>query len=128
MRIAVTVWDERISPVFDASRHLLIGKIQDNRVTDRSLVVFDPDQPSSLTETLLALGVPVLIWGAISQVPATIITNGGITLIPFIAGRVDRVLEAYARGSSLVPGFVMPGCQGNGEDMKPKKSIDRSNH
>jgi len=128
MRVAVTVWDERISPVFDASRRLLIADIQDKRVADKSYVVFDPGQPSNLAETLLTLGVPVLICGAISQEPATIVTDGGITLIPFITGRVDRVLEAYARGASLEPAFVMPGCHGNGADKKPHESSARSNN
>jgi hypothetical protein len=41
------------------------------------------------------------------------LTAGGITLIPFITGKVDRVLEAYARGESLTPGFLMPGCHGS---------------
>lgn len=111
MKVAVTVWNERISPVFDASRRLLIAKIKNARVTDRSYVIFDPGSPSSLTRTLTELDVPVLICGAVSQVPANIIVAGGITLIPFIAGEVDRVLKVYAEGSSLSPGFVMPGCR-----------------
>jgi len=123
MRVAVTVWDERISPVFDASRRLLIVDIQDRRVTDKSYVVFDPGQPSSLVETLLTLGVPVLICGAVSLVPATIITDSGIALVPFITGRVDRVIEAYARGESLDPAFVMPGCHGDGKDTKTNASL-----
>ena len=110
MKVAVTVWEERISPVFDASRRLLIAKIEDLRITDRSYVIFDPEMPSNLTKILSELDVPVLICGAVSQVPATIITNGGIKLIPFITGEVNRVLEAYALGNSLSPSFVMPGC------------------
>jgi predicted Fe-Mo cluster-binding NifX family protein len=112
MKVAVTVWEDRISPVFDASRRLLIVEIKNARVTSRSYVLFDPEQPSTLVRTLVALDVPVLICGAVSQVPATIIAAGGITLIPFVAGKIDRVLEAYAQGKSLTPTFVMPGCRG----------------
>lgn len=110
MKVAVTVWDNRISPVFDASSRLLIAEIENNRVTKQSVVIFDPKLPSNLTLTLARLDVPVLICGAVSQVPATIIAANGITLIPFIAGEVDRVLEVYAKGNSLVPIFTMPGC------------------
>ena len=112
IRIAVTVWDERISPVFDASRRLLVAEIQCKSVTERSYLVFDPGQPRLLAETLLALDVSVLICGAVTQVPAAIIAEGGITLIPFITGRVDQVIEAYAQGTSLAPTFLMPGCHG----------------
>lgn len=46
------------------------------------------------------------------MIPATIISTGGIRLIPFIAGEVERVLEVYAKGHSLEPTFVTPGCHG----------------
>ncbi len=110
MKVAITVWKDRISPVFDASRRLLIAKIENARVTDRSYVYFDPGWPADLVKTLAMLDVPVLICGAVSQAPATIINTGGITLIPFIAGEADRVLEEYAKGNPLSPTYVMPGC------------------
>jgi len=112
MKVAVTVWEDRISPVFDASRHLLIAEIENARVTRRSFVLFNPERPSHLAKTLTELDVPVLICGAVSQVPANMIVAGGITMIPFIAGEVDRVLDVYAKGDSLAPAFVMPGCHG----------------
>lgn len=113
MKVAVTVWEDRISPVFDASRRLLIAEIENDRVVNQSFVIFDPELPSDLTKTLTALDVPVLICGAVSQVPANIIAADGITLIPFIAGEVDRVLDVYAKGNPLAPTFVMPGCHGS---------------
>ena len=125
MKVAVTVWEQRISPVFDASRQLLIVEIENARITKRARVTFDPGMPSDLTRTLKELDVAVLICGAVSQVPATMITSGGITLIPFIAGRVDRVLGAYAQGHSLVPAFVMPGCGETAEDAGAPVPMDR---
>ena len=101
MKVAVTVWEDRISPVFDASRHLLIAEIENARVTRRSFVLFNPERPSHLAKTLTELEVPVLICGAVSQVPANMIVAGGITMIPFIAGEVERVLDVYAKGDSL---------------------------
>jgi predicted Fe-Mo cluster-binding NifX family protein len=112
MKVAITVWKDRISPVFDASRRLLIAEIENARVTDRSYVYFDPGWPADLVKTLAMLDVPVLICGAVSQAPATSILAGGIKLIPFITGEVDRVLQLYAKGSPLAPTFVMPGCHG----------------
>lgn len=110
MKVAVTVWGERISPVFDASRRLLVATIQGTRIVDRSIVIFNPERPTSLTKTLAELDVPVLICGAVSQLPANVIAAAGIRLIPFITGQVDRVLATYAKGSPLAPTFVMPGC------------------
>jgi predicted Fe-Mo cluster-binding NifX family protein len=122
MKVAVTVWEDRISPVFDAARRLLIVEIEKAQVTDRSYVIFDPALPSHLAKTLVDLNVPVLICGAVSQIPASIIDAGGITLIPFITGEVDRMLDVYANGGSLEPTFVMPGCHGcNTKPGKPAR-------
>ena len=111
MKVAVTVWEDRISPVFDASRRLLIADIEDHRITNRSMLLFDPALPAKLASMLKDIDVPVLICGAVSQVPASIIAAGGVTLIPFITGDVNRVLAAYAKGTSLSPTFAMPGCR-----------------
>jgi predicted Fe-Mo cluster-binding NifX family protein len=110
MNVAVTVWEDRISPLFDASRRLLIAEIENDRITGRTHVLFDPTQPSSLAKTMAELHVDTLICGAVSQVPADMITACGVTLIPFIAGDVDNVLEAFVKHHALVPAFSMPGC------------------
>jgi predicted Fe-Mo cluster-binding NifX family protein len=110
MKVAVTVWGERISPVFDSSRRLLIAQIEKAHITERSYLIFEPHRPSHLANILTALDVKVLICGAVSQAPADVIVAGGITLIPFITGEVDRVLTTYAKGQSMDPDFVMPGC------------------
>jgi predicted Fe-Mo cluster-binding NifX family protein len=110
-KVAVTIWDERISPVFDASSRLLVAEIDHhNSIAGGSTVLFNPAMPSHLASTLQQMRVPVLICGAVSRVPANLITAGGIELIPFITGRWEEVLKAYAQGRSLVPDFVMPGC------------------
>ena len=112
MKVAVTVWEDRVSPVFDASRKLLIAEIEDTRITNRSHFLFDPEYPAGLAKILGALDVPVLICGAVSQMPANVLTSGGIDLVPFITGQVERVLDVYAQGLPLEPAFAMPGCEG----------------
>jgi predicted Fe-Mo cluster-binding NifX family protein len=111
MKVAVTIWENRISPVFDASRRLLLADLRRKGVTSRSYLVFDPEQPMQLVKMLKSQGVSVLICGAVSQIPATLIQTGGITLLPFITGEVNRVLEAYASGKPLAPTYMMPGCR-----------------
>jgi len=110
MKVAVTVWENRISPVFDASRRLLIASIEKAQIKERSYIMFDPAFPASLARTLVSLKAPVLICGAISQMPANVLVAGGIELIPFIAGEVEQILDACAQGMPLAPTFTMPGC------------------
>jgi predicted Fe-Mo cluster-binding NifX family protein len=114
MKVAVTIWGERVSPLFDASRRLLIVEIENACIKERTHMIFDPERPSDLARSMAALGVKVLICGAVSQVPAKIIVAGGITLIPFITGEVNNVIAAYAKGDPIASAFAMPGCRGSG--------------
>lgn len=111
MKLAVTVWDERISPVFDSARTLLLADIKDARIKNISYQSFTPQFTDRLTGELSRLGIDVLICGAISEIHSTLIESCAIRLIPFISGNVKQVVEAYAMGNPLVPSFSMPGCR-----------------
>jgi len=110
MNVALTSWNERISPVFDSARSLLIVEIEDGEVTRSSIEPFNPAVVNHLTELLSRLKIDVLICGAISEIPANIIEASGIELIPFVSGRIEDVVRAYAEGKPVVPSFLMPGC------------------
>lgn len=115
MKIAITVWGKRISPVFDAARTLVIAGIEDGQVVTCEQVQLRPGYIREVVRLLSGSGVEALICGAISHGLAEQIEAGGIRLIPFIAGKVDPILEWYARGVSIT-GYQMPGCgcRGNG--------------
>ncbi|MFO7752908.1 MAG: NifB/NifX family molybdenum-iron cluster-binding protein [Desulfobacteraceae bacterium] len=109
MKIALTVWGNRISPVFDSAGTLLVAEIEDNRVVKKRYESFDPGAAPA-PETLREMGVSVLICGAISRIPADLIVSAGITLIPFITGNAARVLEMYVKNDPVPPAYFMPGC------------------
>ena len=111
MKIAVTVWDERISPVFDSAHKLLIVDIKNEKLKKLSYQNFNPQSDARLAENLSHMGVEVLICGAISEMHSTLIEANSIKLIPFISGNVNKVLESYARDNFIPPGFLMPGCK-----------------
>ena len=110
MKVAITIWENRISPVFDASHMLLVTEIENEKIINRKQIMFNPEMPSRLTETLTAMDVDVLICGAVSEMPANTIEAGGIKLIPFIAGDANKVLEFFVKGNPIIPAFSMPGC------------------
>jgi len=109
MRIALTVWESRISPVFDAARMMLVVEEQNGVVANRHYETLGPELPSSRAVKLSKLGVEVLICGAISRFFAEMIEARGIRIIPFITGEMNRVLDAYVNGMLLMPPFQMPG-------------------
>ncbi len=113
MKAALTIWEKRISPVFDSAQMLLVAEIKNKEVINKQHEKFNPEMPSRLTNMLIGLNVDVLICGAISEIPANAIEACGIKLIPFIAGNVNEVLDTYAKGLQLEPAYLMPGCGKN---------------
>lgn len=108
--IAVTVWGQRVSPVFDSARTLLIVEIDGGVMGNIASLAFDPDRPLELLQMLRAQRVMAVICGAVSEEPAAMLEAAGVEVIPFIAGDVNRVLECYCQGQPFGPELRMPGC------------------
>jgi predicted Fe-Mo cluster-binding NifX family protein len=126
MKIALTVWEDRISPVFDAATTLLLAELEDSGILEKHLAPLPPVSSTRLPETLQAMGVSVLICGAISEGHANRLASNGIELIPFVSGKTERILDAYAKGKPIVPAFSMPGCgrRGSGRMVKPTQNTN----
>lgn len=113
MKVAVTVWGDRVSPVFDSARNLLIAEIENAQVARTSYQRFDPEMVSQLARMLRAQGVDAIICGAVSEAPATLLEGAGFELIPFIAGDVDQVLKNFIKKKPVWKELIMPGCGRN---------------
>lgn len=109
-KVAVTVWGERVSPVFDSARTLLIAEIHQGTLVGMMRVAFDPQRPLELLQLLRTQQVRCVICGAVSEGPAAMLEGAGVRLIPFITGEVERVLAHYVRGRAFGMEFCMPGC------------------
>lgn len=106
----MTVWEHRVSPVFDSARTLLIADIENDTLVSSSYLTFDPDRPLELLQMLQAQKVLIIICGAVSEGPANLLEGAGFELISFIAGDVRQVLETFLQGDPLGAAFRMPGC------------------
>ena len=115
MKLALSVWENRISPVFDCAQTLLVVDITGNMATGKYLEPFQDEAPFSRAMKLSELGVNVLICGAVSDSFANIIETYGIRIISFVAGTVDEILDAYLTGGLHNAKFRMPGY-GSGND------------
>ena len=109
MKIAMTVWGNRVSPVFDSAQTILIAEIE-NRVLRSQSREFIPGKiPATLARLLVEKKIDTLICGAISKQPAHIIESAGIRLVSFVTGNAEKLIEAYASGAAIED-FRMPGC------------------
>jgi predicted Fe-Mo cluster-binding NifX family protein len=120
MKLALTVWENRISPVFDCAQRLLVVDVKGEMATSKHLEPFRYESPFSRATRLSDLGIKVLICGAVSESFANIIETYGITIIPFIAGSVEDVLDAYLKDELYSAKFRMPGC-GSTHDKSSRK-------
>lgn len=109
--IALTVWGERISPVFETTNQFLLVEVSRSGIRRQVHYNFTSDLQLDRVCKLFELNVNVLVCGAISKIFANMIKAYGIQLIPFHTGPVEEVLEAYLHGRMFSPQYTMPGCQ-----------------
>lgn len=110
MKTAFSVWNDRIAPVFDASRHFWVLDIEDNEIRSHAEAeILDPD-PVRKLEKLVDMDVRSLVCGAISRGLLERAAAAGIETIAFIAGGREEVIAAYLAGRLPTPELTMPGC------------------
>jgi len=109
MRIGIPIWNGYVSSAFDFAHRLLLIDIQNGSETCRSEISLDPEPIPQRAAKLKALGIDVLICGAISRSLASLVTASGIKVLPYTVGPVDEILKAYLTGKLAQPQFVSPG-------------------
>ena len=112
MKVALTTWDGRVSPVFDVARRLLVVEVERNTEIGRSEVDLGESRLAARASRVTALGVHVLICGAISWPFEAMLTSAGVRVIPQTCGPVEDVLRALLAGQLASEVFLMPGCCG----------------
>lgn len=111
MRIAIPIWKERVSPVFDVAKHLLVVDIEDSTEVARELKTVTEDQLTDRAQYLADLRVEFLICGAISRSLELILGARGVGVIPQFCGTAEEILQAFLSGTISDRRFLMPGCK-----------------
>ena len=110
MKIAITVWGNRISPVFDAASTLLLLDVDGNDVVDREVRVFQPNRYESFLALLKEKGIELLICGAMCETAVRRVEASGVEVASFLAGEVEALIEGYLKEGDFSE-FSMPGCR-----------------
>ena len=99
MKIAIPLFNTRVSPRFDFAPKILVATVDGRQVADRetySLINLNPIRRSSL---LSDLGVNIIICGGISSFSQRLIKANAITIIPMVQGEVEKVLDLFIKGN-----------------------------
>ena len=111
MRIALPVWNDRISPVFDTAQRFMVVEIEGNEEISRDSLFVPGIHFYDKARKLRDAGVDVLICGAISNHAMSVVCANGMRVIPWVSGNADEVLNSFRRGALMDGRFAMPGCR-----------------
>jgi len=110
MKIALPIWNNRISPLFDTACRVLIWSVEggsDGECGEHDLRGL---HPMMKVRRIKELGADILICGAVSNPVAYLVESADIKLVPWVSGPVDEVIEAFRTGQLDKPRYFMPGC------------------
>ncbi|MFC1883787.1 NifB/NifX family molybdenum-iron cluster-binding protein [Thermodesulfobacteriota bacterium] len=126
MKIAIPVWEGKISPVLDTASRLVIFNVENKNATLKGETHLQGIDFIRKCSRIKEMRVDLLICGAVSRHFGLMLANTGVKVIPWIAGSAEEVLDAYINGNLFSPRYIMPGCCGKvwnnfGDSFKRKK-------
>jgi len=109
MKIAVTTWNDRIAPVYDASKTVTVYVIENRMVTAGDCFAF----PSATNRAafLASCGIDILLCGAISTASCEELKRRNIEVHSFLAGSTADIIIGLREGRLSERCFLMPGCR-----------------
>lgn len=116
MRVAIPIFQRRVSPVIDSCAHLLIVDIDRPLELERNNVFLGDMSLAERCKVLKNLNVDIVICGGISETFAKMLKSINIRLINGIAGDIDSVLTAYKDQQLNSPAFYMPGFKAHADN------------
>jgi predicted Fe-Mo cluster-binding NifX family protein len=113
MKVAVSIADGRISPVFDVARRLLLVDSDSEYEVRRTEEALEELELVARARRVAELGADVLICGAISRPLEAMLLSAGVEVIPQTCGPVEDVIRTFVSGQLTEQAFVIPGCCGH---------------
>ena len=111
MKVAIPIWQGRVSPVFDEAGWILVVDISNGREECRQKEGLLTHKSYERAQQLLKMGVDLLICGMISQEQEAALCSVGIQVIPHVCGPLDEVIAAFLNGRIESDAMLMPGCE-----------------
>jgi predicted Fe-Mo cluster-binding NifX family protein len=109
MKIAISVWENKVSPVFDSAAHILIADTENNTPIKQEIISVESLTIFQRIDLLKKLNIDLLICGGITQNTLENIIQKNIKISPFICGEASKILKAVLKGKNIVSLFSMPG-------------------
>jgi len=111
MRIAIPVWENRVSPLFDSAGHILLADGNKNKIDKQEILNVESLTLFQRIDLLQKLKVNIFICGGITRSILETINNKNIKTIPFVCGDIKEIILAALKGKDVGTLFAMPGQQ-----------------
>jgi predicted Fe-Mo cluster-binding NifX family protein len=111
MKAAFAFLDDRIAPVFDTARRMQIVVTDGKQILSETQSPIPEEDALKRVKCLSDQGVEILVCGAVSTPLCQLLGSYGIKLIPFVAGNLRDVIQAWLKGELGQASYAMPGCQ-----------------
>lgn len=112
VKVAFACWGERLAPVFDTARELLIVEVVAGKVVGERRECLVEELPVQRALRLVELGVESLVCGAISKSMWLVVVSYGIEVVAFVGGDLRVVVQGWLAGDLGRDDFALPGCCG----------------
>ncbi len=109
--IAITSWQDRVSPVFDAAQKLLLYELDGKSEIGRHEKNLAFSAPGNKIQILIQSKANILICGAITEQIKRRIEDAGIRVFSFICGDISSIMQAFIANRDIESEFAMPGCK-----------------
>jgi predicted Fe-Mo cluster-binding NifX family protein len=110
-RIAIPIWDGRVSPVLDTAERLWVCEVGSHSQGTASMVGVRHSDIRQRAMFIRDLGINTLLCGALSRHLHNLLVSAGVAVRPWLTGRIEDVVAAYAEGRLAGDDFLLPGCR-----------------
>ncbi len=108
-RIAISIHNHRVSPLFDVADNFIIFEVNNNMVIKEYFIDTSDCSENRIVDRLSCEGVDVIICSAIHRCLADRIVNERVFLISGIVGSIDEVIKAFLNNNLIDDEYTMPG-------------------
>ncbi|MBT8365645.1 MAG: NifB/NifX family molybdenum-iron cluster-binding protein [Deltaproteobacteria bacterium] len=115
-RVAIPVFESRVSPVLDSCQRMMVIDIEDGREIHRQELSFEKMSIHERIEVIARWGIRKIICAGISEVMCKFLAGKNIALVSGIAGEFEKIINAYICDHLNDACFVMPGKRAEKRD------------
>lgn len=109
-QLCLACHEGRLATLLETATELRFYSVEREQAVLREICACSGASVSQLAEMIAGRNAPALICGALTGCCRMTLERRGITVLPWIAGSVEQVLQAQAQ--DRLDTLVMPGCAG----------------